>query len=178
MPGAAIFICAAITQATGLLGVLGAFLVGALLPDSVRHMAAAKLDMPTSLLLLPFFFLDTGLQARITLADPMIWQVFAMAIVVCVVGKLAETLAVGMLAGESLAFSTLAGVLLQTKGLMDLVIITVFRDAGIVGGATYSALVLVALASTALTMKLAQLCIRVWGDKIDGNGRAQPKSPP
>ena len=46
---------------------------------------------------------------------------------------------------------------------MELVIITVFRDAGIVGGAAYPALVLVALASTALTMKLAQLCIRVPG---------------
>ncbi len=174
--GAAIFICAAITQSTGLHGVLGAFMVGALLPDSVRHMAAAKLDMPTSLLLLPFFFLDTGLQARITLADPLIWQTFAIAIAVCVLGKLAATIGFGLMAGESLAFSTLAGVLLQTKGLMELVIVTVFRDAGIVSGATYSALVLVALASTALTMPLAQMCLAFWGDKIDANSQAKPKA--
>ncbi|MGE0700738.1 MAG: cation:proton antiporter [Hyphomicrobiaceae bacterium] len=157
--GLAIFTCAAITQSTGLHGVLGAFIVGALLPDEVRHNAAAKLDMPTSLLLLPFFFLDTGLQTQISFADPRIWTIFAVAIAVCVLGKVAATVLMAVLAGETLALGLLAGVLLQTKGLMELVVVTVFRDAGIVSGPTYSALVLVALASTALTMPLARLCL-------------------
>ncbi|MBS0242192.1 MAG: cation:proton antiporter [Proteobacteria bacterium] len=162
--GLAIFVSAAITQLAGLHGVLGAFLVGALLPDNVRHTAAAKLDMPTSLLLLPFFFLDTGLQARITLADPLIWTTFFVGITVCVMGKIIAAIICGWLAGASLAVATLCGILLQTKGLMELVIVTVFRQAGIVGPTSYAALVLVALASTALTMPLTKLLLWMAGD--------------
>ena len=165
--GLAIFTAAAITQATGLHGVLGAFLVGVLLPDKVRHMAAAKLDMPTSLLLLPYFFLDTGLQTHISFADPQIWSVFGIGLAVCVIGKVLATLAMAVASGEPAKTGILAGVLLQTKGLMELVIVTVFRDAGIVSGTTYSALVLVALASTALTMPLTQACLAIWPDADD-----------
>lgn len=176
--GLAIFVCAAITQATGLHGVLGAFLAGVLLPDSVRHTAAAKLDMPTSLLLLPFFFLDTGLQAHITMADPLIWSIFAVAIVVCVLGKVLSTMLLAWMAGESLSFGVLSGVLLQTKGLMELVIVTVFRDVGIVSNAAYSALVLVALASTALTMPLVLACRAIWGAAIDAPPAVKGAKPP
>jgi Kef-type K+ transport system membrane component KefB len=168
--GLAIFTSAAITQSTGLHGVLGAFLVGALLPDSVRHVAAAKLDMPTSLLLMPFFFLDTGLQANVSMAEPLIWPVFAMGMVVCVIGKVLATVVIAAMTGETLVFGVLGGVLLQTKGLMELVVVTVFRDVGIVSPATYSALVLVALASTALTMPLAKACLALWGPRIDASG--------
>jgi Kef-type K+ transport system membrane component KefB len=168
--GITIFAASAITQATGLHAVVGAFLVGALLSDEVRHQAASRLDMPTSLLLLPFFFLSTGLQAKISISDPLIWTVFAAGLLVCVVGKLAAVVGFGLASGENLAFSVLAGVLLQTKGLMELVIVTVFLDVGIVGPATYSALVLVALASTALTMPLAQACLRLWGPRIAASG--------
>lgn len=165
--GLAIFVSASITQSTGLHGVLGAFLAGVLLPDPVRHAAAAKLDMPTSLLLMPFFFLDTGLQAQISFAEPLIWMVFGVGLAVCLLGKVLATLAMALSTGETLAVAVLAGVLLQTKGLMELVIVTVFRDAGIVGPATYSALVLVALASTALTMPLTKACLACWGGKLD-----------
>jgi Kef-type K+ transport system membrane component KefB len=171
--GITIFISAAITQATGLHAVVGAFLVGALLDEETRHAAAAKLDMPTSLLLLPFFFLDTGVQARITLGDPLIWTVFGLGLAVCLIPKVASTVALGLVSGEKIAFAALAGILLQTKGLMELVIVTVFRDVGIVGQATYSALVLVALASTALTMPLARLSIRLLG-----TGDPGPPAPP
>ena len=186
--GVAIFVCSAVTQATGLHAVLGSFIVGVMLPDSVRHMAADKLDMPTSMLLLPFFFLDTGLLARITVDDRLIWTVFAAAMVVCVLAKVASTLVIARASGENAAFGVTAGMLLQTKGLMELVIVTVFRDVGIVSGTTYSALVLVALASTALTMPVCKLLLAAWGQRIDASGlvpaaaepppRTSPHQPP
>lgn len=169
--GAAIFGCAALTQTSGLHAVLGAFLVGVMLPDHVRHMAASKLDMPTSLLLLPFFFLDTGLQANISISNQAIWIIFGIGMAICVLVKLAATLLFARLAGENTAFGVMAGVLLQTKGLMELVIVTVFRDVGIVSGDTYSALVLVALASTAITMPICNLLLGPWHEKIEASGR-------
>ena len=77
--------------------------------------------------------------------------------VVCTIAKVLATILAARLGGENFAFGTMAGILLQTKGLMELVIVTVFRDIGLVSGQTYSALVLVALASTALTMPLTKI---------------------
>jgi Kef-type K+ transport system membrane component KefB len=93
-----------------------------------------------------------------------------MGMVVCVIGKVLATVVIAAMTGETLVFGVLGGVLLQTKGLMELVVVTVFRDVGIVSPATYSALVLVALASTALTMPLAKACLALWGPRIDASG--------
>ncbi len=172
--GIAIFTCAAITQISGLHAVLGAFIVGVLLPESVRHLAASKLDMPTSLLLLPFFFLDTGLQAFISVGKSEIWIVFGVGLFVCVAVKIFATWLFARLAGENTPFGLLAGILLQTKGLMELVIVTVFKDVGIVSVETYSGLVLVALASTALTMPICNLLLGPWNGRIESSGFLRP----
>ena len=82
------------------------------------------------------------------------------------------------LSGENLAFGGMAGILLQTKGLMELVIVTVFRDVGIVSGQTYSALVLVALASTALTMPLSKLFLAAWNDRVEASGKPPAAATP
>ncbi|MFM9942295.1 MAG: cation:proton antiporter [Hyphomicrobiaceae bacterium] len=176
--GIAIFVCSALTQMSGLHAVLGAFIVGVMLPEDVRHMAASKLDMPTSLLLLPFFFLDTGLQANIAISKDIIWTVFGLGMVICVLVKMAATLLFARLAGENTAFGVLAGILLQTKGLMELVVVTVFKDVGIVSQETYSGLVLVALASTAITMPLCNMLLGPWNERIEASGRAPAVVPP
>ena len=169
--GVAIFVCSAVTQISGLHAVLGAFMAGVLLPEDIRHMAASKLDMPTSLILLPFFFLDTGLQANIAISRDAIWAVFGFGMIVCVLVKLVATLLFARLAGENSAFGFMAGILLQTKGLMELVVVTVFKDVGIVSPDTYSGLVLVALASTALTMPICNLLLGPWNERIEASGR-------
>jgi Kef-type K+ transport system membrane component KefB len=172
--GIAIFGTAAITEAAGLHMVLGAYAAGVLLPDKIRHMAAVKLDMPTSMLLLPFFFLAAGLDAHISGSDTTVWRIFLAGMLICTVIKVLATMLTARLGGENFAFGTVAGILLQTKGLMELVIVTVFRDIGLVSGQTYSALVLVALASTALTMPLTKIFLPHLGEAIDRSG-VRPK---
>jgi Kef-type K+ transport system membrane component KefB len=175
--GIAIFGTAAITEASGLHMVLGAYAAGVLLPDKIRHMAADKLDMPTSMLLLPFFFLSAGLDARISGSDTTVWAIFLAGMLVCTFIKVLATMLAARAGGENLAFGTMAGILLQTKGLMELVIVTVFRDIGLVSGQTYSALVLVALASTALTMPLTKIFLPHLGEAMDRSG-LRPKIAP
>ena len=150
--GFTIFGSASITAIAGLHAVMGAFIAGVFLPHDVREEAAQRLDMPTALLLLPFFFLATGLKADFNLANSTIWVVFAAGIITCYFGKLIGTALFAKLSGETLSFGAAAGMLLQTKGLMELVVVTIFSQKGFVGPETFSALVAVALTSTALTM--------------------------
>lgn len=164
-----IFAVSSLTLVFGLHNVVGAFLVGALLPERVRVMAADKLDIPTTLILMPFFFLATGLKTSFSVADPMIWTVFVLALIICIPVKVAASMATARITGETWAFGLGLGVLLQTKGLMELVIVTVFYERGLVGGPTYSALVIMALVSTAMTMPLFDLAARAFGPRIAGD---------
>lgn len=167
-----IFAASSLTLLFGLHNVVGAFVAGLFLPERMRQLAADKLDAPTALILMPFFFLATGLKTSFSLADPAIWTIFVVALAVCVLAKLAATMLAARLAGESWAMGAGLGVLLQTKGLMELVIVTVFYERGVVGPATYSALVIVALVSTALTMPLFDLLERLYGARLLGGRRA------
>ena len=159
-----LFIAAATTEVTGLHAVVGAFIVGVLLPDKLRHMAESKLDVPVSLLLLPFFFLATGLKTRFNMADPQIWAMVGFALVVCVGGKFVGITLPSIFSGQSRAFSITLGVLMQCKGLMEIVVVTVLYQRNIIGELTFSSLVLTALISTVLTAPLARLCVHLFGD--------------
>lgn len=157
--GVTIFGSASITAVTGLHAVMGAFIAGVFLPHDVREEAAAKLDMPTALILLPFFFLATGLKASFNFSSPAIWAIFGVGMIVCFFAKIVGSVIFARMAGETIAFGTTTGVLLQTKGLMELVIVTIFEQKGFVGPETFSALVAVALVSTALTMPVASFIL-------------------
>jgi Kef-type K+ transport system membrane component KefB len=64
------------------------------------------------------------------------------------------------LAGEPWREAAALGALMQTKGLMEIVVLTILKDAGVIGDAAFSALVVMALLSTALTMPLVRLLLR------------------
>lgn len=159
-----LFLAAAFNEATQLHAAIGAFLAGLLLPEKIRHMAQDRLDTPVTLLLLPFLFLATGLKTSFSLQDPSVWIVMALAMFVCVGGKFLGVTLPAYFSGLSLPFSLTLGTLMQCKGLMEIVVVTVLYQRGIIGQATFSALVLVALISTAMTVPLSRLCVRIFGD--------------
>ena len=160
----ALFAFAAMNEATQLHAAIGAFLTGLLLPDRVRHLSQDRLDVPVTLLLLPFLFLATGLKTSFSFSDPTVWVITIVALMVCIVGKFLGVALPARLSGESTPFATTLGVLMQCKGLMEIVVVTVLYQKGVFGQATFSALILVALISTAATVPLARLCERVWGE--------------
>lgn len=160
----ALFLCAALTEATGLHAAIGAFLTGLLLPDKLRHLAQDRLDSPVTLLLLPFLFLSTGLKTNFSFSDPTVWVILLVAMVVCVGGKFAGITLPGIWSGQSTAFSLTLGALMQCKGLMEIVVVTILYQKDVIGPATFSALILTALISTALTVPMARLCLRTFGE--------------
>lgn len=169
-----LFTGALLTQLVHLHAVLGAFIVGLLLPEKLRHLAPGKLEVPVHLLLLPFLFLQTGLETEFSFSDPVIWTVLGVAFLTCVGGKFIGVSVPARLAGQSLAFSVTLGVLMQCKGLMEIVVVKVLRDEGVLGETTFSALVLLALLSTALTAPLARLCERTFGPAASDTARHAP----
>ena len=160
----AVFLCSAITELTGLHAVFGAFLMGLLMPEKLRHMAQDRFDVPVSLLLLPFFFLATGLKTKFEFGNSEMWFVFAVAMAVCLSGKFLGVTIPSYLSGQSLPFSITLGTLMQCKGLMEIVVVTLLYERGVFGQSTFTALILVALVSTAITAPLSKLAHWYFGD--------------
>lgn len=159
-----LFLFASINEATQLHAAIGAFLTGLLLPDKIRELCEDRFDVPVTLLLLPFLFLATGLKTSFSFTDATVWVVVAVALLVCIGGKFVGVTLPAYLKGESAPFSITLGILMQCKGLMEIVVVTVLYQRGVFGSVTFSALVLVALISTALTIPLARLSERRFGD--------------
>jgi Kef-type K+ transport system membrane component KefB len=160
----AVFAVGAITELTGLHAVFGAFFVGLLIPEKLRHMAQDRFDVPVSLLLLPFFFLATGLKTKFEFGNSEMWYIAGIALAVCVTGKFLGVTIPTWRSGQSVPFSITLGTLMQCKGLMELVVVTIMYERGVFGQSTFTALILVALISTAITVPLCNLARSYFGE--------------
>ncbi|WP_042704829.1 cation:proton antiporter [Azospirillum sp. B506] len=170
---AALLASAAVTELIGLHYILGAFIAGSAMP---RRYAAAILDRLehfATLILLPFFFTLTGLKVTLTLDDPAQWAVFALASLATLAGKIAGTTLPARWTGESWPDALRLGTLMPCKGLMEVIVLTVLLEAGVLSGPCFSAMVLMAVAVTALTQPMTRLA-GVWrpaGGAATANGR-------
>ena len=113
----------------------------------------------TVALLMPFFFMLTGLRTLIDPASPAFLEIFVAATAVAVVGKIGGSAITARLTGESWPTALGLGALLQTKGLMEVIVLTILLDAGIISANVFAALILMAVVSTALAMPLARMTL-------------------
>jgi Kef-type K+ transport system membrane component KefB len=170
-----IFVASAITGITELHPVLGAFIAGYFLPDRVREMAAHRFDQVATLVLMPFFFLNTGLNTEFSIWDPNIWMLFGISAVLCVFGKMIGHGIAARVSGEGWPFSMAIGLLLQTKGLMGLIVIVVFLEKEVVSKLMFSAAVFMCMFSTGLTTPAMRALFRIFGDRVrEGDGVGEP----
>lgn len=170
-----IFVASAITSITELHPVLGAFVAGVFLPDKVREMAAHSLDRPTSLVLMPFFFLNTGLKTDFAIGDINVWVLFVVSSFLCVVGKMAGHGIAARMSGEPWPFAAAVGLFLQTKGLMGLIVCVVFLERGIVSPLLFSAAVLMCMFSTGLPVPFARIMVKRYGESmVEGSTTVVP----
>ena len=167
-----IFVASAVTGITELHPVLGAFIAGYFLPDKVREMAAHRFDQVATLVLMPFFFLNTGLNTEFNVFDPNVWILFAISAVLCVFGKMIGHGLAARMSGEGWPFSMAIGLLLQTKGLMGLIVIVVFLEKEVVSKLMFSAAVFMCMFSTGLPTPVMRSLFRIYGDRIKEGDRA------
>lgn len=151
------FGCAAATEAIGIHAIFGAFLAGAVMPRSIVTRAAvtAQLESVTTAILLPVFFVVVGLSTQLGLLDEAsLWGVAALVVGVAVVGKLGGASLAARAVGESWRDAATIGVLMNTRGLTELVILTVGLELGVIGDTLFTIMVIMALATTLMAAPL------------------------
>jgi Kef-type K+ transport system membrane component KefB len=142
------------TEAIGIHAVFGAFLVGALVPhdSAIARRFTAQLEQVVTILFLPAFFALTGMRTRIDLlATPTEWLLCALVTLVATAGKLGGTVAAARLTGLGWRQSAALGTLMNTRGLMELIVLNVGLDLRVISPSLFAMLVVMALVTTLAT---------------------------
>jgi Kef-type K+ transport system membrane component KefB len=147
------FASAWVTERVGLHSVFGAFLMGCILPrDSRLARALAESLDGAVILLLPLFFALTGLRTSVGLLDgASMWMACLLIILVAVAGKFGGVALAARMTGLPWREAAALGVLMNTRGLMELVILNVGLDIGVISPVLFSMMVIMALVTTFMT---------------------------
>ena len=155
-----LLVSAVITETIGIHALFGAFLAGVVMPPSTefRIFLKDKLEAFGSYALLPLFFAFTGLRTQIgLLTEWQDWLMCALIILVAIAGKLGGSMLMGRWTGMSWSESFAIGVLMNTRGLVELVVLNIGYDLGILSGRIFAMMVLMALVTTFMTGPLLSL---------------------
>lgn len=143
-----------VTEWLGIHALFGAFMAGIAMPRraGIVHALIEKLNDYTVVLLLPLFFAYTGLRTSIgLLAEPGLWFEGALVILVAVVGKFAGATLPARATGMSWRDAGALGALMNTRGLMELVMLNIGLDIGVITPTIFAMLVLMAVVTTFMT---------------------------
>lgn len=150
------------TELIGIHALFGAFLLGAVIPanSKLAEHIRTRLQEPVLLLLLPAFFAYTGMRTRIGLiSDISMIGITVAIIVVATIGKFGGTFAAARFCGETWRSSTALGILMNTRGLMELIVLNIGLDLGIISPTLFTMMVVMAIATTVATSPLLRLTI-------------------
>lgn len=160
-------------EQAGLHHVLGGFIAGLIWPRQLARQVRRHLEAATVSVLLPFFFLNAGLRAQIAVDGADVMLVFGASLLVAVCGKIAGVVLTARWAGMGWRQAGALGSLLQAKGLVELVVLAILLDAGIIGNTAFSGLLLMAITTTVLAAPLAGLALR-WHRHRDARPAGNP----
>jgi Kef-type K+ transport system membrane component KefB len=149
-----LFLSAYFTELIGLHALFGAFLAGVIMPHATefKKNMVEKIEDVSLVLLLPLFFAFTGLRTQIGLLNEgHLWVVCFSVIAVAVIGKFGGTSLAARFGGMTWKDSFSLGVLMNTRGLMELIILNIGYDLGILSPEIFAIMVLMALATTFMT---------------------------
>ena len=147
------------TEALGIHLLFGAFLMGAIMPKEHRFVRYVldRFETITVTMLLPLFFAFTGLRTNIGLLKGQeMWMYCGLIILVATAGKLGGSMLASWLAGMQLREAAGLGVLMNTRGLMELVILNIGLDIKVISPALFSMMVVMALVTTFMTTPLLE----------------------
>lgn len=142
------------TEVIGIHALFGAFMTGAIMPEGIRFRSIfiEKVEDVSQVMLLPLFFVFTGLRTQIGLLDdPYLWKVCGWIILVAVIGKFAGSALTARFVGQNWRDSFTIGALMNTRGLMELVVLNIGYDLGVLSAEIFSMMVIMALATTIMT---------------------------
>lgn len=151
----AVFLLSAYTtEVIGIHALFGAFMAGIIMPSTAnfRKMLTEKVEDVSMGLLLPLFFAFSGLRTEIGLLNTVhAWQVCAILIFIAILGKFGGSMFAARFVGLSWKDSIVIGALINTRGLMELIILNIGYDLGVLNSEIFTMMVLMALITTFMT---------------------------
>jgi len=158
------------TEVIGIHALFGAFMAGAIMPENIkfRNIFIEKVEDVALVLLLPLFFVFTGLRTEIGLLnDPYLLKVTGVIILVAVVGKFLGSAFAAKFVGQSWKDSLSIGALMNTRGLMELVVLNIGYDLGVLTPEIFAMMVIMALVTTFMTGPALDLIDWIFKSKQD-----------
>lgn len=159
----AVLVSALATEFIGIHSIFGAFLLGAIIPHHSRvsgHVTERVADI-VRVLFLPAFFAFTGLRTEIgllqTAAD---WATCGVIIAVATTGKFGGATAAARLTGLAWRDSAALGILMNTRGLVELIVLNIGLDLGVITPRLFAMLVLMAVVTTMMTSPILTRLVR------------------
>lgn len=151
-----LMICAWFTDKIGLYAVFGAFFLGTAIPRGkfCDHLVTT-IEPLTTLLLLPLFFIYSGLNTRIDLmTGASMWVVTGAVLAAAVAGKAGACYLAARLCGETHRESIGIGMLMNARGLMELIILNIGLERGVISPVLFSIMVVMAILTTLMSTPL------------------------
>jgi Kef-type K+ transport system membrane component KefB len=158
----ALLLSGLVTEYIGIHAIFGAFLLGAVIPhDSlVARTFTRHLDSVVTVLLLPAFFAFTGMRTRIDLVSGMDqWVICGLIVLVATGGKFGGTVVAARLTGLRWRQAAALGTLMNTRGLMELIVLNIGLDLKVISPTLFAMMVLMALTTTLATTPVLQVLI-------------------
>ena len=178
----ALLVSAGLSEAIGIHALFGAFLFGAVLPKegNLSTALAEKIETVAVGLLLPLFFAFSGLRTQLGLLDsPHQWLVTGAIIAVATLGKFGGSAIAARFTGLTWRESSAIGILMNTRGLMELIVLNIGLDLGVISPTVFTMLVVMALVTTFITTPVLRLVYpdrELKAERI--SGLAPPPSQP
>ncbi|ESQ46777.1 hypothetical protein EUTSA_v10027645mg [Eutrema salsugineum] len=151
---AVVLVCGFITDAIGIHSMFGAFVVGVLIPKEGPFAGALveKVEDLVSGLFLPLYFVASGLKTNVaTIQGAQSWGLLVLVTFTACFGKIAGTLGVSLAFKIPMREAVALGFLMNTKGLVELIVLNIGKDRKVLNDQTFAIMVLMALFTTFIT---------------------------
>jgi Kef-type K+ transport system membrane component KefB/nucleotide-binding universal stress UspA family protein len=179
-----LFASSFVTEKIGIHALFGAFLFGAILPRAggYARVLAERLEDVVIIVLLPIFFAYSGVRTQIGLLSSWSdWAWCALIILVACLGKFGGSTLAARVMGIGWRDASTIGVLMNTRGLMELIVLNIGLDLGVIGPKLFTMMVIMALVTTFMTTPILELlrpAFATAAPRADTRASTPPSEPP
>ncbi|BAY06980.1 cation:proton antiporter domain-containing protein [Calothrix sp. NIES-2098] len=154
--------CSWFTDAIGIYAVFGAFILGTAMPrGEFAEQIRDRTEYLTTAFLLPIFFVFSGLNTQIGLVNtPTLWGITLLIIAIAILGKGIACMLAARFAGESWRESATIGALMNARGLMELIILNIGLEQGVITPTLFTIMVIMAIVTTLMASPLVAFLLQ------------------
>jgi Kef-type K+ transport system membrane component KefB len=164
-----LFLSAFATETIGIHALFGAFLAGIIMPSQIdfRNVLISRIEDVSLVILLPLFFAINGLKTQLGLLNEgYLWLICGLIVMVAIMGKFGGSAIAARFTGQSWANSLALGALMNTRGLVELVVLSIGYELGILTPTIFTMMVMMALFTTFMTRPMLWFIERFFPDKV------------